>query len=289
MDSPKDPNPNDTTSVDTTFVPPSLTISATWANQPTVTNDGITVDLDYDLTFFIEATADATSGADLKSFDLLLSGVNAITDLPPSQSGYDFDTPANLAGGDARAYRDTLVITDDLLTQEGGTNFRFVITDAKGMSKEQIIVVTTIDTTFTPLGKNFTGEFYHRSGIREGSYDLVNNQLLSAASADFEKDMSNTDNTGQPFTGSWEALNATRFVRDNNFDFANASEEAAVSSYSSQVSSNGIADPIVNEIYIAKLRGNNQYAVIKITGLDPNDPAGGGNNPGKITFDYKKR
>jgi len=41
-------------------------------------------------------------------------------------------------------------------------------------------------------------------------------------------------------------------------------------------------------LYIAKLRGGTDYALIKITANDANFSTGTGGNKGKLTFDYKK-
>ncbi len=162
--------------------------------------------------------------------------------------------------------------------------YTFKVTDRDGESAMVDIEVMV----GTPMAIEVTGAFFHIAGTSQGSYDLIADATVAAAASDDDKDMSNTDAAGDPFTGSWEAKNATMFVKASGFDYATATVEGAAAAYANGTANSSVANPATGDIYIAMLRGTSTYVVIKITDVDPTDNTCNCGNLGKITFDYKK-
>ncbi len=266
---------------------PTLEITVAGNSQVLATNDDVTVDAGTALEFYINAIK-AGGGSDLESFQVTTSLVN---NLQLSALGYNFNSGAvNLQNGDEEQYVDTLSVDGVFLSNEGDYTFQFKLTDKDGQERTVDIIVTV--TKATQLSDETIGAFFHIAGTLEGAYNLVDKGPTAGtgASADPAKqDMKNTDAAGDPFTGSWTAGNATLFVQDNSFDYDNATDEAAAASYTAGTAGANVNDPDVGDIYIAKLRGTSEYAVIQITEIDPNNTSGGAGNPGKITFNFKMK
>jgi hypothetical protein len=221
---------------------------------------------------------------DLNTFDVDVTGVNAPTNIPQSNQGNDF--PYDIANADDETYIDTLVFANAGLNT-GITNYTFTVTDNDGLSREVSFDVTVGGST--PMTNEVTGAFFHIQGSLEGAYDLVNETVVAASQPNTNKDMINTDLAGEAFTGSWGAGNDTRFITANSFDYDNATVEAAESAYNDfAVPSASIGNPSAGDIIIAKLRGGNNYAVIKVVEVDPTNNECNCGNLGKITFDFKK-
>jgi hypothetical protein len=163
--------------------------------------------------------------------------------------------------------------------------YTFTLTD-KDLRTTTGTFTVTKQTANTPLSVSKSGMFYHIAGSLQGAYNLVNDVLVGAAGAATDKHMINTDAAGDPFTGKFESGNGTKFVKANAYDFANATEEAAITAYAAGAELTTVT-PAANDIYIAK--NGTTYFVIKITSIDPADNTCACGNTGKISFDYKKK
>lgn len=249
-------------------VPPTLTV--TEENSANGVVDG-KVNTSADTLRF--AWDSRNGDANLEKFSISFNGkeLNVIT-----ERGFNLDN--NITSSNKSTYRDTALFVSD-----PGV-YTFKVTDKDGESASVDIEVMV----GTPLSTEVTGAFFHIEGTSQGSYDLVNNTTVAASGANSLKDMSNTDAAGDPFTGSWTAKNSTMFVKVSSFDYANATAQMAANAYNNGTASASVTDPIVGDFYIAKLRGTSDYAVIKVTNVDPNDNTCNCGNKGKITFDYKK-
>ena len=128
------------------------------------------------------------------------------------------------------------------------------------------------------------GMFYHISGTEHGAYDLDGDATVGSTGAATAKSMKNTDAAGATFTGSWTSDNGTTFVKDNAYDYTTGDTVAAETAFTNGSDAADVANPAVNDIYIAK-KGSTYYA-IKILTVDPT--VEGGMNDGQITFSYKK-
>lgn len=258
---------------------PSVTI--TELNTGSTPNDDITIEKGQSISF----AWDARKGdSDLERVSINSSGSNSPTNIPTSEAGNDF--PYDVASGDRSSYLDTLVFSDAGLN-EGTTSYTFTFRDADGNTAEAAFEVTVEDAG-TPMNNEVNGAFFHIGGSLEGAYDLENETVVAASMPDGDKDMINMDLAGSAFTGSWTAGNSTMYVEASGFDYDGATVEAAETAYNNGTASASVNDPANGDIYIAKLRGNNIYAVIKIVDVDPDDNTCSCGNTGKITFDFKK-
>lgn len=224
--------------------------------------------------------------ADLDQFAVSTTGGEWPSPLPASERGNSF--PYDIGNADDETYLDTLVLN---IGQNPSVNsISFTVTDRDGLS-EEVSFSVTIENPETPLATEVNGAFFHISGSLEGAYDLVNETTVGIGGNDSDKDMINTDAAGVTFTGSWEAGNGTNttFVKDNSFDYDNATVESVTAAIQDGTSNTTVDDPAAGDIYLVHLRGND-YAVINITNVDPtDDTCGGCGNTGIIEFDFKKR
>ncbi|MCB0537297.1 MAG: hypothetical protein KDE33_07180 [Bacteroidetes bacterium] len=177
--------------------------------------------------------------------------------------------------------------------QEGQSDtYTFTLTDKADVSTTKSFTLTgTSSSTGTNFGAEISGAFFHIGGTEKGAYDLVAETQLAASANDANKDMLNSDIAGDPFSGSWKTGtgNGTRYVKANSFDYANGTVEDATTYYNSGANILSQAqNPQAGDIFIAKLRGGNDYALIKVVSIDPNDNTCGCGNKGKITFSFKK-
>lgn len=168
----------------------------------------------------------------------------------------------------------------------GVEKWSFVITDKDDVEGTRVVEITTAEEV-VPFTEE-EGQFYHIAGALKGSFDLVAGVELSADTAnDAMRDMKNTDEVSEPFTGSWESTNGTEFKAapfGYNYDNANGNNTAIA--YNAIIpGSASISNPAAGDVYIARLRGGNTYAAIKIVSVDPNFGSG---NKGKISFTFKR-
>ena len=143
----------------------------------------------------------------------------------------------------------------------------------------------------TPMNTEKTdGVIWNIIGANKGAWDLVNDVAMSSSDTEGNKDMKNTTTTASQSPNVFEAEwtvgngNTSTFVKDNTFDYTNATIEAATTAFNNGSATNTVSSVATGDIYIAKLRDGN-YAVIKITNVvittsDNND---------KIEFSYKKQ
>lgn len=243
-------------------VPPTITLSSS----------GLTGNATLDPGATFKIVAIATKGdKNLSSYTVTIDNVDL--------SGY----PVTISGD---SYTDTLSTTAP--STGGSYVYTCKVTDKNDKTKSVSITITV-----EVFGSAKTGQFYHIAGPSKGAYDLVSDIGRSLTEDDALKDMMNTDAGGSSFTGSWQAGtgNNTLFIKDNTYDYTNAGPKSASEAYASGgTGSSNITNPALDDVYIAKLRSAEDYAVIKITLNDPTyDPTGSTINKGKIEFTYKKK
>lgn len=244
---------------------PLLTITSTGLNANNEIIEGTTFTVD------IVAAENPTSGKQLDELEIQRPGTDTtITINAPSYStSLTINAPA--AG-----------ISD---------TYTFILTDKDGENTSKTLEVTGISgVVSTPFGTELQGAFFHIGGSLEGAYDLMNETTVATSGMETAKDMKNIDASGNNFTGSFQAGtgNQTLFVRDNSFDYDNGSVEDATAAFNAGNASSTILNPLAGTILIAKLRGGNDYAVIKIQNWDPANNECNCGNLGKLTFNYKK-
>ena len=224
------------------------------------------------------------TGADLKTFSVSYQGNNPITPFPDSDAGNSF--PYSISSSEKKQYIDQ--ITMDAGSNLGTGTWTFTVTDKDGKSTTATFIVI-VENASTPLNNETMGGYFHIGGSLEGAYDLVNGAVVAASGSATDKDMINTDAAGATFTGSFESGNGTMFVKATSFDYVNATEEAAIATYVAGTPAISMSNPANNDIYVAKLRGGNDYVVIKVTNVDPTDNTCNCGNTGKMSFDFKKK
>jgi len=183
------------------------------------------------------------------------------------------------------SYTDTALLEAPL--NEGAYTYALIVTDKDALTATQSVVITVVDALSTEVTD---GEIGHLYGPLNGAWDLVNDVEMWMADPDANKDMVNTSSaSGSAFEAGWEAGtgNSTTFVKDNSFDYDNAYAQDAEDAFNAGTPSNEVSDASENDIYIARLRGGDNYAVIKITDIDPYSKSTMAGD-GKLTFTYKK-
>ncbi|OFY63548.1 MAG: hypothetical protein A3H98_14690 [Bacteroidetes bacterium RIFCSPLOWO2_02_FULL_36_8] len=199
--------------------------------------------------------------------------------------------PATLKSADESQYLDTLAIT--VPASGGPYTYKFTVNTEDSKSASASVKVTLNSTT--PLATTRTGQFWHIQGACKGAFDLVTGVSKGSADPETDKDMKNTDAVlPATFTGTWTAGNSTMYVKDNAYNYAGANVEGATTKYAAGTPSATVSSPAVGDIYIAKLRGGADYAVIKILTNDATvgfcaDGTTPTTNKGKVTFEYKTK
>lgn len=170
--------------------------------------------------------------------------------------------------------------------------YTFKLTDkGDGVAEKSFTLTGVSGTTGTTFGTEVVGAFFHIGGSLQGAYDLVNETTVAASGAEASKDMKNTDLAGDPFSGSWQAGtgNGTRYVKANSFNYATGTVEDAIAIYNGGANiQSQVQNPQNGDIFIAKLRGGSDYALIKVVSVDATDNTCSCGNTGKITFNFKK-
>lgn len=189
----------------------------------------------------------------------------------------------------ATVYEETL--TFDAPLAGVSQTFTFILKDNDDVTTTKTLTVTgTSGVISTPFGSQVTGAFFHVGGSLQGAYDLVGETTIAAAGLEASKDMKNTDMAGANFSGSWTAGtgNGSLYIRANSFDYANGSVEDAMAAYAAGTPGGTMLNPLSGNIFIAKLRGGTDYAVIQIVTVDPLNNECNCVRTGKITFNFKK-
>jgi hypothetical protein len=164
--------------------------------------------------------------------------------------------------------------------------YTFTITDQQSTTTTGSFTVT-MQSSGTPFAyENLNGVIWNIIGANPGSWDLVSNASVIATGSETSKDMKNTTTVTTGWSNEWTAgtNNNTLFVKANTFNYATGTSEAAATAYASGTPNAKVTGPVANDIYIAKLRGGANYAVIKIISVVETTS----DNLDKITFSYKK-
>lgn len=172
-------------------------------------------------------------------------------------------------------------------------SFSFTIFDNDDQSAEVSFTITTYDPYQMTDIQN--GIIYNAIGPHSGEvgWDLVANTSVAITSSNNTiKDMMNqTTNITQ--NNNWvsglQALNSTMYVETSASIYNNATTLIVPDAYTSGNPVSEITNAAVGKYYIARLRGTNDYAVIKITDVYVTtvNPPGDDNND-YIEFTYKK-
>lgn len=130
------------------------------------------------------------------------------------------------------------------------------------------------------------GSLYNRMGPELGAFDLIAGVNVRTANSEVA-DLQDASIVGQGQSGEIESGNGSVFVRMNSLDYSTVSLLKVISIFQSETPTARITSVKVSDIICVKLRTQNLYTVLKITGIDPNFGSSTGNNKGVIRFDWK--
>ena len=245
---------------------PLLTISSAGLSATNTIMEGTT----FDVT--VVANENSTSGKQLSSLEIQLTG------------GADTSIVINTA-----SYTETF--TRDAPEDGVSETYTFIVTDSDGESASKSLTVSGISgVVSTPFGPEIIGDFFHVGSSLEGAYDLVAETVVASAGSEADKDMKNIDIAGGNFTGSWTTGtgNGSQFVKSNTFDYANGTVEDAMAVFAAGSATSTVLNPSLNDIFIVKLRGGSDYALLQVTDRDVSDNTCNCSDLGRITFKFRK-
>ncbi len=121
------------------------------------------------------------------------------------------------------------------------------------------------------LTEEYTGRIWNALGDSSNGWDLVTNRSWPAGVNDLEKDMINsTVPPAEPpyyFEQGWYTGTTTRFIKPTHFDYENATRSLAIDAFTGGTVNTGLPytwNVDSNNVFVARLRGGQEYAVIKI-------------------------
>ena len=176
-----------------------------------------------------------------------------------------------------------------LKTETFPQTFKFSVTDKDGNTANVTVTVSKItgSSGTTLVYENISAILYNLMAPTGylGAWDLVSNVGVASSGSETSKDMANKSTSGTGWIPGWSTGtgNTTAFVKDNSLTYATATLEDITAAYTSGSSSITIT-PTVGDIYVAKLRGASNYALIKVTAINTT----ASDNLDNITFTYKK-
>ncbi len=168
----------------------------------------------------------------------------------------------------------------------------FTITFKAGHSIDGVTYTTTKTVTVTyvnpatPLATEVTtGVLNNIQGPLAGAWNLVDDvEVVTGGDATVKDMIEQTNDVDFIFSQAWAAGNTTMYVSAPGFDYDNPTAEAAAAVYAAGTPSASVTAVSVGDMFVANLRGTDDYAVIKILTVDA-EAAG---NDETITFSYKK-
>ena len=158
--------------------------------------------------------------------------------------------------------------------------------------KARLMTFTVILISLIVNGQVTThnGHIWNFDGPNAGAWDLVDDVERFMADNSSVKDMLNQGiaQNAYGFQFGWEAANTTLFVQINESDYTSINVSTTLyeieNLFSAGTPYSEIDSTHVGASYIAKLRGGNEYAAIRISNILPTQS----DNLDKIEFEYKK-
>lgn len=164
----------------------------------------------------------------------------------------------------------------------GTIELTFTITDRQGKEAGTSYKLTVEEDAVLMTFEQTGAIIANKIGPSNSMWDLATNVSKEAGSSD--ADMANPSTTDNLWVKGWDGVRKTTFVKTTDLNFAEVTAEAAEAAFADGTASEKIRDVAVDDIYVAKIKGESDYAVIKITHAD-DDLTGNGE---KIEFTYKK-
>ena len=198
-----------------------------------------------------------------------------------------YGSPTGFSGKTSYTYNFEQIFT---ATDTYPISFAFKVTDKEGQDASITVTVSKINgSSGTTLAYENTSAILYNLMAPTGylgAWDLVNNVGVASSGSETSKDMANKSTSGTGWIPGWSTGtgNTTAFVKDNSLTYATATLEDITAAYNTSGSSSITITPTVGDIYVAKLRGASNYALIKVTAINTT----ASDNLDNITFTYKK-
>lgn len=162
----------------------------------------------------------------------------------------------------------------------------YTATDINGKQGEASYTLTV--SADTPMAYESTGSILgNLIGPDQSAWNLVTNvREAKSATSDMQNPSLATGTLEEQWIKGWNAETTTQYVKSNAFNYDNATVEAAVASYAEGTPTSSVRNVVVGDIFIAKLRGKDAYAVIKMTRVDNRITTG--SHVEEMHFSYKK-
>ena len=139
-----------------------------------------------------------------------------------------------------------------------------------------------------------SGIIYNLQGPEKGAWNLLNHTALSSRQSNEEKDLVNTTQITDPqpfFRHEWISYNSTLYVKDATLRFDNVRYDSLKAHFNASSNPNQLVNNVsVGDVYIAKIRKSETFAIIQIVELADDGCSllcDGKNNLDYIKFDYK--
>jgi hypothetical protein len=171
----------------------------------------------------------------------------------------------------------------------------FTIIDEKANETSKSITITNFGTGGASLveieqdndGK--TLKVYNFQGPNSGAYDLKVGGNLFSADSNSSKDIQDSTTTAEITTwpARWTSRNGTMFKKMTNYNWANVTNSAHLLAAWNDVAGGGSLIILVKkgDVYVAKLRGLDEYVLIEITDVVSTSV----DNTDYVQFRFKKK
>jgi hypothetical protein len=178
---------------------------------------------------------------------------------------------------------------EDTLTN---LNLAFTITDVDGYQSASPKVITV----YTPIENEYLTEtaghvmYSHAAMDQFDAYDLINGTPLHSAQSDSTNihimDVSTDSVYGKTLSRKWVSPAGMKFVRFNDFDYANATETSLKNSYTAGNKRNFISNISDDDVLLTKLENDSTtcYFAIKVVNVIDQDSV----NLDRYIFNIKK-
>lgn len=165
----------------------------------------------------------------------------------------------------------------------------FTANDTRG-NETSVDLVLTVETPFSNEATN--GIINNSQGPSSHAWDFIENKSKSTSDEVLTKDIidNTSPSTGDFLAGGWNSGSESTFVLVSDYNYDTASKESAKAAFGSgtEVSLIEASDLEVDNIVLIKLRGEDDYAVVKITEVyDDGKNGGTGGNSDYRKFVYK--
>lgn len=240
------------------------------------------------ITVSPETTQDAWKG-DTVNYSVVMGSNEELTSytISPNIAGKNSDASISttLTGNNSTiSYK---YVVDSALVVEGNTvTITFTVTDKASQTASASRVINITEKKIQLVQEADSGLVWNVSGPKKGAWDLAGDSAVSASSSELVKDVKDTSSP-TTFTPSWipGTGNNSTYVRTTTYDWDNATDVSARNAYNAGLAKSTTGSLSVGDYVIVKIRGGNDYVVIKVVQVDVTTA----DNLDFVKFIYKKK